>query len=118
MTVARRRLGGPLGVLGQPHPPKSTFGGHGLSGVRCVTRDSNSTYHPSCAVDAGVLTLSSGGHTSRVCKDPLWPKQQHTAGTGCKHKSHRPARTASQQKGVLRTALKQHAARKHMLEHG
>ena len=28
----------------------------------CVTRDSNSTYHPSCIARAGVLTLSSGGH--------------------------------------------------------
>ena len=30
----------------------------------CVTRDSNSTYYPSCFVWAGVLTLSSGGHTA------------------------------------------------------
>ena len=31
----------------------------------CVTRNSNSTCHPSCFARAGVLTLSSGGHRAQ-----------------------------------------------------
>ena len=47
---------------------------------RCVTRDSNSKYHPSYFVCAGVLTLSSGGH--RTGRLPDAARQGYGTGGG------------------------------------